>query len=203
MPSSDWRQIGTIVELMILADPHSILDVGCGAGKYGVLAREYLEVWNGRVSPDQWTRRIDAVECFRPYLTPLHAVVYNQVFVGDVVSLLPTLPSGYDLVLLVDVLEHLTEEEGVWVLGCLAREHHNLLIATPKVVQPQGASCGNPREEHRSSWVGYDFSVLSTPVVVPHPHSLIVFAGRDAGRVWKARLTSRLAWSPPSGLGPT
>ena len=64
VPSSDFNQIGPIVELIVLANPQSVLDVGCGFGKYGVLAREYLELWDGRQRYGDWTRRIDAIEAF-------------------------------------------------------------------------------------------------------------------------------------------
>jgi hypothetical protein len=42
MPTSHPHQLNQIVELIMLTDPHSLLDVGIGFGKYGVLAREYL-----------------------------------------------------------------------------------------------------------------------------------------------------------------
>lgn len=44
LPSSQYYHISKILELIIAIDPSSVLDVGTGFGKYGVLCREYLEL---------------------------------------------------------------------------------------------------------------------------------------------------------------
>ena len=36
------------MDINIALKPFSILDIGSGFGKYGVLCREYLELWDGR-----------------------------------------------------------------------------------------------------------------------------------------------------------
>ena len=48
MASSDIAQISTIVELIQILDPKTLLNVCCVWGKYGFLSREYLEgmCWN-------------------------------------------------------------------------------------------------------------------------------------------------------------
>ena len=38
-------QITDIMQLITIANPKSILDIGVGFGKYGYLSREYLEIW--------------------------------------------------------------------------------------------------------------------------------------------------------------
>ncbi len=43
MPTSHLYQISDILEIISLIRPRSVLDVGVGFGKYGLLAREYLE----------------------------------------------------------------------------------------------------------------------------------------------------------------
>ncbi|MBN1424050.1 class I SAM-dependent methyltransferase [Candidatus Fermentibacteria bacterium] len=195
MPSSDFSQISAVVELIILCQPMSVLDIGCGFGKYGVLAREYLELWDGRERYSAWTRRIDAIEAFEPYITPLHRFIYDHVYVGDAVNTLMTLDLSYDLVLLVDVLEHLDRTAGALLLRRAAERGRNMLIATPKNPGEQGAAFENPGEAHRSRWTNDDFSGLVNPVILPHPHSLLVFAGEAAPRVWKARISARLSTS--------
>jgi len=49
MPTSHPFQLDDIVQLIIETAPLSILDIGVGFGKYGLLAREYLEIWDQSV----------------------------------------------------------------------------------------------------------------------------------------------------------
>ena len=62
MPTSHLHQLNAIVEIMMLTDPQSMLDVGVGFGKYGFLAREFLELYDGRDAYADWQRRIDGIE---------------------------------------------------------------------------------------------------------------------------------------------
>ena len=48
MPSSQYYHISKIMEMIISLDRKSVLDIGSGFGKFGVLCREYLELWDGR-----------------------------------------------------------------------------------------------------------------------------------------------------------
>jgi len=41
MPSSHLLQLNEIMQLIFLTKPQSLLDIGVGFGKYGVLAQEY------------------------------------------------------------------------------------------------------------------------------------------------------------------
>ena len=75
MPSSQYRQISKIMDLVITLKPNSILDIGAGFGKYGLLCREYLELWDGRQIYSQFLRRIDAVEVFKNYVNPLQICI--------------------------------------------------------------------------------------------------------------------------------
>jgi len=49
MPTSDLYNITPILTIISNLKPKKILDVGCGFGKYGLLMREYLEVWQERL----------------------------------------------------------------------------------------------------------------------------------------------------------
>ena len=64
MPTSHHSQINQIMQFVVLTDPKSLLDIGVGFGKYGFLAREFLELWDGREEIGNWTRRIDGIEIF-------------------------------------------------------------------------------------------------------------------------------------------
>ena len=58
MPSSQHYHISKIMDLIININPMSILDIGTGFGKYGVLCREYLELWDGRHNYSQFLRAL-------------------------------------------------------------------------------------------------------------------------------------------------
>lgn len=131
--------------------PHElVLDVGPGHGKYAVLMREYL-----RVPP----ATIDAVEAWPAYVLDhdLEAL-YGQVYVDDVADLTSEILEWYDLVLMVDVLEHLDIDDGVRVLDRIAGR---VVICTPVgwIQNPEGETI--PPELHRSLWTEPDFAAVA------------------------------------------
>ena len=103
MPSSHLHQINEIMELIFNSKPKSLLDIGVGFGKYGFLSREYLELGDGRQKYNDWKIQIDGIEVFTEYLTPIHKFIYNEIFEGNALDILPTLKTKYDLILLIDV----------------------------------------------------------------------------------------------------
>ena len=48
------------MDIIIALKPFSVLDVGTSFGKYGVLCRKYLELWDGRTEYE-FIRRVDGV----------------------------------------------------------------------------------------------------------------------------------------------
>jgi cyclopropane fatty-acyl-phospholipid synthase-like methyltransferase len=193
MPTSDYLKISTLVELIVLTNPRRLLDIGIGFGKYGVLAREYLELWGATASYDSWQRRIDGVEIHKEYLTPLHDYIYDTIYVGDADDILGTLTEAYDLALLIDILEHVSYDQGHSLLVRCQQISRNLIICTPKEIGDQGEVFGNPHEAHVSQWKREHFEGLKNHFFVPDPTSIICFVGTDAQRVWRWRINSRLA----------
>jgi SAM-dependent methyltransferase len=162
MPFSHSSQISTILQYIEQLNPESILDVGTGMGQYGFLARTNLEnvhlfeieEEHGWQRPkDQWRVQIDGIEACEVYLTPVHDYVYNQIFVGDALDILPILATqSYDLVLAIDILEHFTKSQGEQFLEELQRlARKAVLLSTPKEFIPQEIAA-NPYENHRSLW---------------------------------------------------
>lgn len=141
-------------------NPQSVLDIGAGFGKYGLLCREYLELWDGRQNYSEFLRRIDAVEIFGNYVTPVYEFVYNNTYSQDIVQLAETLNFNYDLVLIIDVLEHLTKERGIVVLTKLLSKNRGLIISTPKKPSDQKDAFDNIYETHRSRWTKKEFRDL-------------------------------------------
>lgn len=183
MPTSHFYQINQILELIVLTGPRSLLDVGVGFGKYGFLAREYLEVWDHRREYGVWQCRIDGIEAFAKYQTPLYSFAYNQVHFGDAMDIVPRLTETYDLLLLIDVLEHLTESEGKAMLAACRQRARNVIVSTPKDVGVQGAVYGNPYETHRFQWERRHFAAFAPAFFLENELSLIAYLGADADGV--------------------
>ena len=112
-------------------------------GQYGFLLRTNLENLNlfeihGEIAnqrnKNEWKIRIDGIEGYPGYLTPVHDYSYNKIFIGDALSLLTSISNeSYDFVLAVDILEHFTKEDGVRFLKeCLRIASKSVLISTPK-----------------------------------------------------------------------
>ena len=97
--TSNAMQISFVLEVIRQLNPGSVLDIGCGSGKYGVLTREYL--------PDA---RIDGIEGFTAYITDIHRVVYDNVYEVNAMEFVPKLDHGYDLAMMIDMFEHLERE---------------------------------------------------------------------------------------------
>ena len=157
MPTSKLHVIPIIVNQIMRNNPQSMLDIGCGWGKYGVLAREYLEIGSGTQDYTDRKHRIDAIEGFEPYINPLHHAVYDNIYIGDAMEVLPTLEQ-YDLILIAGVLEHFTQEDGNTLLDLCAEKGKKTIITTPFNPSAQGAAFGNEFERHQSKWTEEDFA---------------------------------------------
>ena len=204
MPSSHPHQLNEIAEMIMLAKPASMLDVGIGFGKYGFLAREYLEVWDGQHRGGKWRHRIDGIEAYKEYILDHHKAIYDHIYFGDALEILPTLEMQYDLLLASDILEHFDRDRGMkFLIACLARAR-NVIVSTPFASGKQLVESDNPFETHRSEWGWKDFAGFHNKFRVANDVSLIVFIGEDAAKIHSrlryVRLTSRLRRCFP-GLG--
>lgn len=200
MPSSQFHQLNEIVEAIVLTRPRSVLDVGVGFAKYGVLTREYLD--RGWCQPEgvERTCRVDGIEGFSAYVTPLHRLVYDHLYVGDAREILPRLEVHYDLALLIDVIEHFEMPDGMRVLHELSRHATNILVSTPRVFHTQHAVHGNEMEIHRSHWRPEHFRSFTPHCFIPNEVSVICMIGPDAPRLaarihsWRQIVKRQAPW---------
>lgn len=127
-----------------------VLDIGAGAGKWRALLPEY---------------QMDAVEAFAPTIEHFHLREhYREVFCQDVMTFKDF--SKYGLVILGDVLEHLTVEDAQALLARL--EGCKVVVKVP-YLSPQGAINGNDYEIHRQP-------DLTTEVMLQRYPSLVLLA---------------------------
>lgn len=170
MPSSRPNTIPTVIHLVRQIKPKSILDVGVGFGKWGHLFREYTDINEAENDPARyqrrhWRVRIDGIEGYAAYLTPMHRYLYNHLHVGDASALLKRLPR-YDLIFLGDVIEHLEKAAGLRLLrGAFKMANKAVIVTTPKFETGQAGLCGNELERHRSLWSAEDFSGFNRAAV--------------------------------------
>jgi len=117
-----------------------LLDIGPGAGAYADMART--------VGP---VPHLTCVEIYEPYVDLFKLDrKYDHVIVGD--ARLVPLPRA-DVVILGDVLEHMTLADAVAVWGrCRAAARFGVWLSLPIVPWPQGPERGNEHEAHLHTW---------------------------------------------------
>ncbi len=113
----------------------SLLDVGCGAGLYGYLAKYS---WSRTATANKLTK-IDAVEFSKENVDELLKTnIYDNVYLNNAIKL-PVEDNSYDTVISIECLEHLYADEVVDAIKELYRVcKSRLIISTP----PPG-SCAN------------------------------------------------------------
>lgn len=169
MPTSWPHVISTIMDQVQKESPNSVLDVGIGFGKYGVLLRDVLELPYERYHKSEWRVKIDGVEAFRGYKNPLYDYIYDRVYFGDITDIIDSLGT-YDMILLIDVLAHFDKQTGRKLLRKLAKHaNKSVIISTPLYPEAQAEYLGNHLEEHKSRWAitdffEFDFSILNIPI---------------------------------------
>lgn len=154
MPTSNLHLAPTVVNLVHTAEPHrTVLDVGPGFGKYGLLLREYL---------NDPPAVIDAVEVEPSYITPRLEAIYNVVFPMDARDLSYSTYAMYDVVLMVDVIEHLSKADGI---ALLRQIRGRVVVSTPATFFANDTALPES-ETHRSLWGLSDFVTAGRTIEV-------------------------------------
>jgi tetratricopeptide (TPR) repeat protein len=170
MPYSPQSHIVRTINHVMRLEPATVLDVGCGFGRWGFLCREFLDVVQGRVYPKDWQIRIDAVEAFEPYILDHHRSLYTNIYIEDLRECLERL-DDYDVIIAGDVIEHFEKDEGLTLFERLhAKSRRGLLVNIPLGHTEQGEMYGNPWEAQRSEWELHDFAEYPSYVRLYHLH---------------------------------
>lgn len=161
MASSFLSQVPQIIYLISQLKPKSILDIGKGFGKYGFLIHEYIGIDNTKgLSPDKTMKEqsnviIDAMEIDEQLFLPHLNQIYDKVYKGSILEMYSQLPN-YDLLLMIDVIEHLNKDAALKMLEHFASRKIKMIIATPEKYFHQHLY-NSPYEEHISHWQLSDF----------------------------------------------
>jgi SAM-dependent methyltransferase len=119
----------------------TLLDVGCGKGE-----------------PAQFINRKSkffavGLDAFEPYLSQCQKdKIYSAYVQGDVRQL-PFADNSFDVVICLEVLEHLEKEDGENLLKELERvAKRQVILSTPVGKYKQDVFDGNPHQEHKHIW---------------------------------------------------
>jgi SAM-dependent methyltransferase len=120
---------------------NSILDVGCGRGEPMRFIGRRLRIASV------------GVDLFLPYLKECLASGTHSAVVQCNVLRLPFQQDSFDVVLCMEVLEHLEQEDGKRLLMEMERvARHQVILTTPVGRHVQHEYDGNPFQEHRHIW---------------------------------------------------
>ncbi len=183
MGTSHLKQIPKILSIVTQIRPGSILDIGSGYGKYGLLYREYLnEDYLNTQDKAKRFLHMDSIEAFEKYVSPIHKFIFNNIFIGNALNIVYTLERSYDLITIVDVLEHFDKDNGIRMLEYLLKQGSTVLISTPKYVGYQEVEI-NEYEKHVSQWTTRNFMSLGYTYFIPDDISYIVIVSKDKKRI--------------------
>lgn len=153
MPISASSVLPYIIREALQIQPKKVLDVGIGNGIYGALIYNYATVMLNEIP------ELHGIEPWEGYRNPMWDLyhIYScslQEFDTD---------HRYDLILVMDVIEHMELAEGaeqIEKLQGMLSPGGVLVVSTPAVFIEQGAYGGNEYETHRSLWTHMHFQVL-------------------------------------------
>ncbi|HEV3257739.1 MAG TPA: class I SAM-dependent methyltransferase [Gemmataceae bacterium] len=190
MPTSDVHNIVPILTVVQSLQPRSVLDIGCGFGKYGVLLREYLDVWHERLDPASWQVRLVGIDAFARYRNPLWDYLYQNIHIGEAQHIVPGL-GEFDLILIADVIEHLERPVAVSLVERCLRQSPVVIVSTPREFYPQQDTNQNPYEVHRILWTAAEFPPGAHVVTVPALSCNVFVASREP-LPWRATYVADL-----------
>jgi 2-polyprenyl-3-methyl-5-hydroxy-6-metoxy-1,4-benzoquinol methylase len=133
----------------------SILDLGAGEG--------WLSIWLRYLMDEQpsnrntWKTEINAIELYTPYNASLMRQFYSNVYLQD---LFEVNISNYDLIIGLEVLEHIDRSKAKVLIRQLQNDNKYFLFSTPKGFREAPLHHGNPHQEHVSGWTNQDFHDL-------------------------------------------
>lgn len=159
MGTSNWQNISHNIQIVRKLNPKTILDIGIGFGRWGILFREFLEIWENGKYNGKWDRIIDGVEIYKPYIQSYHSYFYSSVYNEDALEFMRKTENRYDLINCGDVIEHFTKKDGEELIRLCMQKGKYVLITIPIGRHwRDNPENGNPHEEHKSIWHNNDFT---------------------------------------------
>jgi hypothetical protein len=156
------------------------------------------DVFALRYTKDSWQTRIDAVEAFPDYITPVHRYIYDNIYLESIEDFIKKHQQCYDIIFAGDVLEHIDKPVALEIIKVfLERYNQALIVGIPLTNRwPQDDILGNPYERHRSTWYKKDFinlgaSKIKTYKVGTRWYALVVWRKTTRWKDFNQWLTKR------------
>ncbi|MFA5828046.1 MAG: methyltransferase domain-containing protein [Candidatus Shapirobacteria bacterium] len=122
-----------------LLDCETVLDLGCGPD-----------------SPIKYCKNINnsiGVEAFKPYLTRSQNSHIHTKYLHDKIENINFPEKSFDAIILIEVIEHLTQEEGQKIIVKAEKwAKKKVIISSPNGFLLQHAVDNNPHQRHLSGW---------------------------------------------------
>jgi SAM-dependent methyltransferase len=136
MATSRWEQLPFIIETLLHINPKTVLDVGVGFGKIGLLIREYLEDMQGRTNPKDWIIHIAGIEIYEPYhRNSFQNRIYDYIYYFNALDIdnyfFNSQSNTYDLLTCFDCVEHNKKDDAIVLLNKFKKYAKKILISIP------------------------------------------------------------------------
>ena len=158
--TSNWKTTSVVLDYLRmdlgLNGFESVLDIGMGYGKYGMLIRDLFETPFGNFTKDKFRIRIDGVESFPEALT-FQYDIYNNIYGKKLQEFTPEIK--YDIALYIDILEHMEKEESISEFKRLMSFAKRNIIATPKTFILQKLEVNKEFDQHKAQINPEDFGL--------------------------------------------
>lgn len=173
------ENIKNILEAIVETDPKKILDIGSAFGKYSIMAREAIlsvRAERGDLTPVD-DLEIGCVEMAKYFHElPWHEKLYQFHYHTDARNIEWKDMPKFDLVLLIDVVEHWSKEDSKKLIEDIKNNTGaKVLISTPKDVyfykeEYYGKDC----PKHVSQWSREDFEGFILDKSTDQSHIFVV-----------------------------
>lgn len=184
MPTSHELPIPFVCDALRRSNGLSVLDVGIGSGRWGFLAREFMDYWKGRALKKRWKVEIHGVEIFEPYINDAVLAIYDVVHCCDIWSFSEKM-AHRDVVIAGDVMEHFERPTADQLILRLIQKTRKLFVLNiplgTKAEWSQGESYGNKHETHKSFWTDEEICSLICGIGPMEKRIFKDFKGRDYG----------------------
>lgn len=167
--------------LTMIKPGNRVLEIGCGNNS--LLVRSSMIV--------QRKLKVTGIDIFKPYVDYHNARnIYQVCYHADITAVEFELDQ-FDVVVCMDVLEHLTKDEGIKLLSDMTMWARTVIVTTPNGFIPGVPQDSNKYREHKSGWTTtelrhYGYKVRGTSGLKPlrrpdsqlrHEHPFIFWAG--------------------------
>lgn len=149
-----------------------VLDVGSGHGSYHtalVDRARHVDMLDAH-----YPALVDRKKRYGSKVTPRH---------GEALTLMSKMQDrSYDVVLGIDVVEHLEKADGLRLLAEMRRVGKRVVLFVPEGNHPQAAHSGNEWQAHRSTWWAPDLEAIG--FMVERWENFHSEPGKDSGAMF-------------------